>query len=433
MVAKTNSNLRINLRHLTRIEGHGNIVVEASNGVLERCEFEVVEAPRYIESMLRGRPYQQASLIASRICGICAVAHATASLGAVESALEIQVSPQTRLLRELNFMGEMLDSHILHIYMLVAPDLLGVDSVIPLASSRPGLVARSLRLKQAAGDLCALVGGRHTHPISLTVGGFTHLPERGGLEQILARLVALEPDIDASVALLQTFTLPDFERPTEYLALSDPDTYALTGGSIASSEGGAWPVETYRERTNEFQVTHSTAKHARHLRESYMVGALARFNLNYARLHPRAKKAAAALNLAPVCTNPYKNTLAQLVEVVHCHARAVEILEALLETGIQAEAPVQPARLSGEGVGAVEAPRGTLYHHYKIQAGSLTEANAVIPTGQNLANLEADLRALTPGLLSRPEAEITGALEMLVRAYDPCISCSTHLLEVKFV
>jgi sulfhydrogenase subunit alpha len=426
-------NLDINVHYLTRVEGHGNIIVNMHDGVLEQCELEIIESPRFFEAMLCGQPFTQASRLASRICGICAVAHATTSLRAVEKALDVNLSPQTRLLRKLNYYGEMLDSHILHAYMLVAPDFFGVGSVVPLARNAPEVVLRALRMKKLAGDLCAAVCGRHTHPIAMTVGGFTHFPEIAQLLELKDRLEAMRPDVEATLELFQGLQFPDFERETEYIALSKEDEYTFIDGEIASTDGGIWPVEDYRKVTNEYQVHHSSAKHTFNRRESYMVGSLARFNINYAKLHPKAQSAARALNLAPRCTNSYLNTLAQIVEIVHCVEDAIETIETLAQNGIQWEEPAQPGRYSGEGVGACEAPRGILFHHYTIQSGIVTDANCIIPTGQNLANIEADMRSLVPRLLNRSQAEITQGLEMLVRAYDPCISCSAHMLEVKFV
>lgn len=425
--------LQLDIHHIARVEGHGNIVVDVHDGVLEQCNLEIVEAPRFIESMLRGQPYTQASLIASRICGICAMTHATASLRAVESALAITPSRQTTLLRKLALIGEMLDSHILHIYMLALPDLLGAQSVIQLAEDAPDAVARALRMKKLAGDLCSAVAGRHTHPIAMTVGGFTHLPEVETLCELEDRFAASRPDVEATVELFQKLKLPDFERESEYMALETAGEYDFYDGVIASSDGGRWPIERYREVTNEFLHTHSSAKHCHNQRPSYMVGSLARFNVNHQNLHPMAKRAASVLNLVPKCTNPYKNVTAQLVEVVHCTERAISIIQELLANGLRLEPPVPPTRLSGEGVGACEAPRGTLYHHYNIRDGLLQDANCVIPTGQNLANIEADMRLLVPQLLERPREEISLALESLVRAYDPCISCATHFLDVRYV
>ena len=213
------SEVTLNIHHITRVEGHGNITIDVKNGVLEKCELAIVETPRFFEAMLRGRPYGEAHHITSRICGICAVGHATTSLRATEKALGIEPSPQTRLLRELNFAGEMLDSHTLHAYMLVAPDLLGAGSVIPLAKSAPEVVLRALRLKKLAGDICQIVAGRHTHPLAMTVGGFTHFPTAADLRELRRRLIAARADVSATVALFQSVELPAFSRETEYVAL----------------------------------------------------------------------------------------------------------------------------------------------------------------------------------------------------------------------
>lgn len=422
----------INVHHITRVEGHGNITIDVKNGVLEKCELAIVETPRFFEAMLRGRPYWEAHHITSRICGICAVGHATTSLRATEKALGVEPSEQTRTLRRLNFMGEMLDSHVLHAYMLVAPDLLGVGSVIPLAKSAPEVVLRALRLKKLAGDICRLVAGRHTHPLAMMVGGFTHLPRAEELRDLRQRLLEARADVAATVDLFQSLDLPAFTRDTEYVALRPGQSYGFIDGEIVSSDGGAWPVEAYRSITNEYMVPHSSAKHAQHQRASYMVGAMARFNLNYDRLHPQAQAAAQRLGIRPKLTNPFLNTVAQVVEIVHCLEESLELVDDLLQRGLRWEDPIPPARQSGEGVGACEVPRGTLFHQYTIEDGLITGANCIIPTGQNLANIEADMRAYVPRILDRPQAEIALHMEMLVRAYDPCISCSTHLLEVAF-
>jgi len=427
------SNLHIDIHHVTRVEGHGNILVDVQNGDLKQCDLQIIETPRFFEAMLRGRPYQEASHITSRICGICAVGHATASLRATEKALGIEPSEQTQLLRRLNFLGEMLDSHVLHAYMLVAPDFLNVGSVIPLAKTAPDVVLRALRLKKLAGDTCKIICGRHTHPIAMVVGGFNHFPSAADLYALRERYEAARADVTATVELFQTLPIPPFARDTEYIALHNAPYYGFIDGQIASTDGGIWPVEQYRDVTNEIMVPHSTAKHAANQRESYMVGALARFNVNYDLLHPQALQAAEALGIKPVCTNPFMNTVAQVVEIVHCVEEAITLIDALLQREVAWEEPVPPARLSGEGVGSCEVPRGILFHNYVIEDGVIVGANCIIPTGQNLANIEADMRALVPTVLHKPQAEIAHALEMLVRAYDPCISCSTHLLNVAFV
>lgn len=423
---------RIDVHHVTRVEGHGNIVVEVENSELKTCRFDVVETPRFFEAMLLGRPYHEASHITSRICGICATGHATASLRASEKALGVELSEQSWLLRKLTFHGEILDSHILHVYMLVAPDFLGVGSVVPLVNSHPDVVLRALRMKKLAGDLCAMVTGRHTHPIAMTVGGFTHFPKMAELEAMRQRLIDSRKDVDATVELFSKLPWPDFERDTEYVSLSKPDEYAFIDGEIVTSDGVRVPPERYKEVTNEFMVPHSTAKFTRNKRESLMVGALARFNNNYNLLHPKAKEAAAVLGMKPKVTNTFLNSAAQVVEIVHSTEDSIRIIEELLNRGVQPEEPAPIKHMPGEGVGVAEVPRGLLIHHYAIgEDGRITAANCIIPTNQNINNLEHDMRAWVPKVMHKPEPQMQLDLEMLVRAYDPCISCSVHVLKVQ--
>jgi coenzyme F420-reducing hydrogenase alpha subunit len=428
-------NIKVNVHHITRVEGHGNIVVDVRNGTLEQCDLQIVETPRFFEAMLRGRPYSQASHITSRICGICAIGHATASLRATETALQVKLSEQTVLLRKLAFHGEMLDSHILHAYMLIAPDFLNVGSVIPLAASHPEVVKRALRMKKFSGDLCQAIVGRHTHPIAMTVGGFTHFPKVQELIALRERAEALLADVDATVELFGTLPWPTFERETEYVALVQPDEYGFIDGEIGSTDGYTLPISEYRKVTNEHLNPHSTAKHAAYNRESYMVGALARFNLKHDQLHPRAQAAAEHLGLKPVCYRPYMNSAAQVVEIVHCMDDVIRLLDLLIERGIEWENPAPVTiRPGARGAGGCDVPRGTLFHEYQInEEGLIQEANCIIPTGQNLGNIERDMRAMVPTLLTETEDFIRLRMEMLVRAYDPCISCSTHFLNVSFV
>ena len=426
--------LKIDVHHVTRVEGHGNIVVDTRNGEIKECRFEVVEAPRFFEAFVRGRPYHELSHITSRICGICAVGHATASLRATEKALGVEPSEQTVLLRKLIFHGEMIDSHVLHTYYLVAPDFFGVGSVIPLAATHREVVERALRIKKLSGDLCAMVGGRHTHPIAMAVGGFTHTPTAGELREMRARLVDARADMDETVALFATLPWPEFERETEYVSLKKDDEYAFIDGTVVTSDGFSYPIEDYRDVTNEECVPFSTAKWTHHNRESYMVGALARLNNNFDQLHPRAKEAAAKLGLEPIVTNPFLNTAAQVVEMVHCVEDSIRIIDELLTRGIQPEQPPEVKVEAREGVGSCDVPRGILFHNYVYdEDGVCVKANCIIPTNQNMANLNHDMQALVPQIMDKPQDEIRLTLEMLVRAYDPCISCSAHFLTVEFV
>jgi sulfhydrogenase subunit alpha len=426
------SSVNINVHHVTRVEGHGNILVNATNGKLEEVRWEVPESPRLFEAMFRGRRYSDVQHIASRICGICSIAHSTASLHASEAALGVPVSEQTRILRKLLFNAEILESHVLHTYCLAAPDFLGVGSVIPLIDTHKDVVVRAMKLKRLAYRMADLLAGRKTHPISCIVGGFSMLPNPEDLVAVRDALVDALADFEATVDLFKTVTVPDFERETEYVALKDPNEYAFISGDIASSDAGIVPIGEYRSVTNEFCVPHSTAKYTKNKREAYQVGALARFNLNHEQLLPRAKEAAVELGLKAPCHNPFMITIAQVVETLHAAEDSIQVIDKLLETGVHEEPEVTEIR-AGRGVGAVEAPRGILFHEYSYdENGILTNANCVIPTNQNHNNIQHDMEALVPTILDRPEDEIRLTLEMLVRAYDPCISCSTHLLQVRF-
>jgi sulfhydrogenase subunit alpha len=426
------SSVNINVHHVARVEGHGNIVLNANDGKIEELRWEVPESPRLFEAMFRGRHYDDVPHIASRICGICSIAHSTASILATEAALAIEVSEQTRLLRKLLFSAEMLESHVLHAYCLAAPDFLGVGSVFPLVKTHKDVVLRAMRLKHLAYRLAEILAGRKTHPISLMVGGFAKLPDLDDLGAIKGALSDSLADLDATVELFATLSFPDFERETEYVALQDENEYAFISGEIASSDNGTVPVSDYLDVTNEFCVPHSTAKYTQGKRGAYMVGALARFNLNHEQLHPRAKEAAAALGLRAPCHNPYMITAAQVVESVHVVEDSILLIDKLLDRGLDEE-PIPSGITAGRGVSAVEAPRGILFHDYTYDGkGILTKANCIIPTNQNHNNIQKDMEALVPTILDRSEDEIRQALEMLVRAYDPCISCSTHLLRVTF-
>jgi coenzyme F420-reducing hydrogenase alpha subunit len=435
--------VQIKVDYLTRVEGHGNIVVDVKEGTLKTCRLDIVESPRFFEGILRGRSVFEAQHITSRICGICACGHTLASIQAAEDALGLMPSEQTLKLRKLLLHLEFLDSHILHIYLLVAPDLLGVKSFIPLIETHGRVVRRALRLKKTCNDICDILVGRHVHPISAIVGGFTKLPSEKDLEVMLNMLTGMRPDMEATVELISGLKFPDFERDTEYVGLaSDDGEYPLLMGDLASTDGVRKNKSEYRNITNEFVVPHSSAKHTKLSRTSYAVGSLARFNLNYEKLHPRAKEVAQSLGMQPKCINPYLNTAAQLIESIHCLEDATAIVEGLQKDGIsydevilvgvneQGRIPVK----AGNGVGAIEVPRGVLFHNYEIDdKGIIKNANCIIPTNQNLNNIEYDMAKLVPEILLNSDEQITLALEMLVRAYDPCISCSTHFLDVRFV
>ncbi|MFH1018734.1 MAG: nickel-dependent hydrogenase large subunit [Pseudomonadota bacterium] len=435
------TNLHIDVHHVTRIEGHGNIVVNTSNGRIEKCEWQVPEAPRFFEAMVRNRHYSEVSRITSRICGICAIGHSLCSVKATEVALGIRVSRQTALLRNLLKHAEIFDSNVLHVLFLAAPDLLGVSSVFPLVKTHKAVIQVALRLKRLAHEWGSLIAGRTTHATTVVPGGFGALPSTEDLANLIKRFEKeLLPDLKVVLEVLVSLSdkFPKFERPTEYMALHAKDEYAFYDGVVQTvmpdGTKEQYAVENYKSLTNEYMTPHSTAKWTRHNLESYMAGALARFNNNADQLHPEAKKVAKLLGLAPLCHNTYLNTAAQAAEIVHSVHRSLELLDKLATAGIKDEEPRKPTK-HGEGTASVEVPRGILFHHYKYDREFMcTGADCVIPTNQNHGNIQLDFEKLVPELLASKmaEKEIELRLEMLVRAYDPCVSCSTHYLKVKF-
>ena len=431
------TNLDIKVKHLTRVEGHGDIVVNMKEGVLEKAQLEIVEAPRYFEAMLKGRSFHEAAIITSRICGICSLGHQITSLKTTEQALGLEVSEQTVLLRKLLIHGATLQSNLLHAYFLAAPDFLKVGSVFPLVGTHPEVVVRALRMKRLANDIGDVVSGRAVHPITPVPGGFTRIPTVKELEEIKRRLIEdMVPDFEATVETLKALAgaIPQFERETEYISLRSDHDYALYDGDICSSDTGRVPDGEYRRMTNEFIVPHSTSKHCKVNRSSYFVGALARWNNNHDKLCDLALGAAETLGLKPGCTNPYMNTIAQVVEAAHCVVDSVAIIDKLLGDGLKDEVPNQEPKKFGRGVGSTEVPRGILYHEYEYdRQGRIAKANCIIPTGQNLENIDDDMKKLVPEIIGKTKEEITLHLEMLVRAYDPCISCSVHMLDVDFI
>ena len=425
--------ITIDVEHVTRIEGHGNIVLNATDGKIEKIQWQVPEAPRFFEAMVVGRDYHDVSHIVSRICGICSISHSLVSLRATENALGIKVSEQTKKLRQLAKHAEMIQSHILHVGYLVAPDLFRVGSVLPLVNTHKDAVLKIIGVHRLGNEFSDFLCGRTTHPVSFVPGGFSRIPPAKELAGFRKRLADSIPTVLAIVDLVYASRagLPDFKRATEYIALTSDECYDPYDGFIGSTDTGKHKIEDYLTITNEYIVPHSTAKFARHNRDSYMVGAIARFNLNHQKLSPLAKKVAEKFGLKALLTNPFLNNIAQLVELANSIEESIQMIDDLLTSGLKNE-KIEIKVKEGRGVGAVEAPRGILFHDYTYDKnGKCVKANCIIPTNQNHANIQKDMEAFAPTLLSKPESEIKLNLEMLVRAYDPCVSCSTHYLKIK--
>lgn len=417
----------LTVEHVARIEGHGTITVELEGSSVKDVRMDIVEAARFFESMVVGRRFDEVSLITSRICGICSPNHATTALKAVESALGIQPSERTTLLRKLLVYGSYLQNHATHLYVFAAPDFVGLPSVFPLAATHPDVVERALKIKKLGNELTTLIGGRPVHPITAVVGGFTSEPAALNLERLRVKLENVVDDALATAQLFQSFEIPAFETSGEMLALVADDDYAIYDGQVGALDGG-WrrPVDGYRDFISETVVGHSNAKHSTVDGRTFLVGSLARVNLSADRLMPQAAKCLSDLGVAVPSRNTFVNNVCQAVELVDAAERCIEYIDRLLEMG-GSSVPEPFAIKAGRGAGATEAPRGTLYHSYVIgDDGIITAGDVITPTAQNLGNLEADMRAFAPTVSHLPREQFVLEMEKLVRAYDPCLSCSVH-------
>lgn len=419
---------------LTRVEGEGALTIRLRAGQLDDVQLRIYEPPRMFESLLRGRPLEDAPDVTARICGICPVAYQMSSVHALERALGVQITPSIRRLRRLLYCGEWIESHALHVHLLQAPDFFGAASGIELARRFPDEVRRGLRLKKHGNELIAAIGGRAIHPVNVAVGGFHRWPPRDELRKLIPDFEwGLQAAID-TVRWSAAFSYPDLEIDYDFVAVTHGDEYAMNEGDVASSKLPTIAVDQFSQVFVEHQVPHSTALQATRwpTRSSYLLGPLARVNLNRKQLCPQAQELADEIGFPALCSNPYRALQARCLEVVQAYAEALEILRELDFHGPH-RIPYQPR--SAEGWAATEAPRGLLFHAYEIDdAGKIVRAQIVPPTSQNQGQIEQDLRQqLTQQLATQmPRADLALKTEQLVRSYDPCISCATHFLKVNW-
>lgn len=421
----------INVDYLARVEGEGALYVKINADKVENVELRIFEPPRFFEAFLRDRDFREVPDITARICGICPIAYMNGSAHAMEMACGVKwPEGPIRALRRLIYMGEWIESHVLHIYMLHAPDFLGYHDAIAMARDHKELVENALRLKRVGNELMRIIGGREIHPVNLRVGGFYQCPTKKELLALESELQwAIEAAVD-TVAFTAGLNFPDFEQDYEYISLRHPNEYPFNEGRMVSNKGLDIDVANgYDEYLIEQHVPHSTALQTRtKFGGSVFMGPLARVSNNFDKLSLRAQSAAEAIGWNEVERNPFKNIIARALEVTHCCEEALQIIRAY-EPPEQSHVEVSPK--GGTGYAATEAPRGICYHRYTLAVdGRVTDAKIVAPTSVNQATMENDLLHFIPPRLDLDEDTLRHQCEQAIRNYDPCISCSAHFLKL---
>ena len=419
----------IQVNHLARVEGEGSLYIRVDGDTVQDVHLKIFEPPRFFEGLLRGRAFGDAVDITSRICGICPIAYQMSAAHAIESALGVAISPGVRALRRLLYCGEWIESHTLHIYMLHAPDFLGLANVVEVAREAPAVVSRGLALKKMGNRVVQVIGGREIHPINVRVGGFYRTPSiaeiralRPGLEEALAHA-------QATLEWVMTLPLPELRREHELVALRGPGEYPMNAGRIVSTGGIDIAAAEYDEVFEELQVPHSTALHSNiRGRGAYLSGPSARLRHNADLLSPLAAEAYRRSGYAGLLDNPFATIIGRSIEVIYACEEALRIVDGY-DAASAANATVTVG--AGEGRAVTEAPRGILYHHYRIDDGGLlTHARISAPTSQNQKAIENDLRAYVQAHVHDTPESLQSMCERTIRNYDPCISCATHFLRI---
>jgi len=419
----------IKVDYLARVEGEGALRIRFKGDEIRDVELRIFEPPRFFEAFLRGRSWLEVPDITARICGICPVAYQMSSCAAMEEAAGARVDGSLALLRRLLYCGEWIESHALHIFMLHAPDFLGFPDAIAMAREHREMIARGLRIKKAGNAIVDLLGGRAIHPVNVRVGGFYRAPTRAELAQLRPELAAALEDAVVAADWLRTFDFPSLERDYEFVSIRGGDDYPFIGRRLISTRGLDIDIADYDAHFEEHQVARSHALHSTiRGRGAYLCGPMARFNLNFDQLRPPARETAARLRIPVPCRNPFMSILVRMVEVIQALDEAIATVDRYVEPTTSF---VEVAPRDAVGFGCSEAPRGLLYHRYRIGAdGLVTDARIVPPTSQNQKSMEDDLVALAPHLIAMEHKAATARAEHAIRNHDPCISCATHFLKL---
>ena len=427
MTGRATKTIRVNT--LARVEGEGSLYIKLVGERVADVKLKIYEPPRFFEAFLRGRHFSEAPDITARICGICPIAYQMSAVHAIERALGIQITPAVRLLRRLFYCGEWIESHTLHVYMLHAPDFLGYADAIAMAKDHRAVVEKALRLKKIGNRIVQLLGGREIHPISAAVGGFYKVPTEQQLRELVGDLEwALEASLE-TVRWTASLEFPNFEQDYEFVALCHEREYPFNEGRLVSNRGLDIDTAEYEDHFVELHVKHSNALHSVvRGRDSYLVGPLARFNLNFDKLPETVQTVAIDVGLRPPVKNIFRSIVVRAVELVFACAEA---LRAIREYEPPASPRAEVHNRIGVGQAITEAPRGILYHRYALDKnGKILAAKIVPPTSQNQKRIEDDLREYAPRLVAAPIEEATWKCEQAIRSYDPCISCATHFLKL---
>lgn len=421
----------LNVDYLARVEGEGALYIKMKGDEVEDVKLKIFEPPRFFEALLRGRELNEAPDITARICGICPIAYQMSAISAMENALKMAVPEYLHQLRRLLYCGEWIESHTLHIYMLHAPDFLGYPDGIQMAKDHQEIVKKGLRLKKAGNEIVRLIGGREIHPINVKVGGFYRLPKKSDLLKLAEHLKQARDDAVETVEWVSRFPFPAHDREYECVAVTHPEEYPMARGRIASTDGLNISAEEYDQFFEEIQVPYSNAlQSVRKGKGSYLTGPMARYNLNSQNLSPLVKEIIRKIGFEERCRNPFRSIIIRSLEVLYACDEALRMIDAYEGEGRPAS--VELEKRTAVGYGATEAPRGLLYHRYRVnEKGLIEEAKIVPPTSQNQKTIEEDLRDFVGRNLTLPDPELIWKCEQAIRNYDPCISCSTHFLKLE--
>ena len=428
----------ITIDSITKIEGTAGLKVTVADGKVADLKFIIKDYRRFYTDTVKGKPIIAAPSFLSRICGTCSVAHLFASLEVIEKSQGVMLSQQTRTLRRLAYNGLMIRDHALHLYFFVLPDVLGIDSILDISDDHTDsghvLLHDSFDIKKLGTDITDAVIGAAIHAPFPTVGGFLKLPDESKFPELIDRLEKIRLQVLRGIKAFFDWRQPPLVRNSDYLCLKTENDFNFIDGEVVNSTGRRVPEEQFHDFLKSVVIPYSQSEGYvfSDVHEDYLVGALARLNLNKDNLNVRTKQDAQEFLAVFPSNNVYHNNLAQAIEILHCVDDALDILKSIKID--HTEKPVRVPPRAGLGVGVVEAPRGILYHMAKVdQKGIIQDYDVIVPTSQNQINIENDLKKYFNDNLTKGEETLKLEAEKIIRAYDPCMSCATNFLKIEWI